>query len=55
MSKAYKELSPCKGCDKRVVGCHAECKEYQAWTKTGVQIVTQPLPWNEMRIRSKRR
>lgn len=23
----------CKDCDKRVIGCHAACQEYQAWSK----------------------
>lgn len=22
---------PCKGCDKRVVGCHAVCEEYKVF------------------------
>lgn len=24
---------PCKDCEKRVVGCHAVCKEYKEWRK----------------------
>ena len=55
MSKAYKDLSPCKGCEKRVVGCHATCKEYQAWQKSSIEIVTHPLPWDEMKRGGKRR
>lgn len=55
MSKAYKDFSPCKGCDKRSAVCHATCKEYQAWAKTGIEIVKNPLPWDEMKRRSKRR
>lgn len=38
MSKAYYGITPCKGCEKRVVGCHGKCKEYQAWTKNSVEI-----------------
>lgn len=26
-------IAPCKGCDKREVGCHAVCKEYIAFRK----------------------
>lgn len=26
-------IAPCKGCDKREVGCHAACEEYIAFRK----------------------
>lgn len=26
-----REVSPCKGCDRRQIGCHAGCEEYAAW------------------------
>lgn len=26
-------IAPCKGCDKREVGCHAVCEEYIAFRK----------------------
>ena len=55
MSKAYKDLSPCKGCEKRSAECHAKCEAYKAWKKSGIEIVTNPLPWDEMKRRSKRR
>lgn len=22
---------PCNGCDRRLVGCHGLCKDYQSW------------------------
>lgn len=22
---------PCKGCEKRHIGCHSNCREYNAW------------------------
>ena len=55
MSKAYKDLSPCKGCDKRSAECHAKCEAYKAWKKTGIEIEKIPMPFDEMRVRSKRR
>ena len=54
MSKAYKDFSPCKGCDKRKVTCHANCEAYKGWVKSGIEIVKNPLPWDEMKRRSKR-
>ena len=24
--------SPCKGCEKRSVGCHSSCARYKVWT-----------------------
>ncbi len=24
-------LPPCKGCEKREIGCHAICEEYKTW------------------------
>ena len=38
MSKAYYDITPCKGCEKRTVGCHGNCKEYLDWTKNSVEI-----------------
>lgn len=26
--------SPCMGCEKREIGCHAECAEYSAWRES---------------------
>ena len=26
---------PCKGCDKRELGCHSKCNEYKTW-KAGI-------------------
>ena len=25
--------SPCHGCERRLVGCHTICREYQEWKK----------------------
>lgn len=25
--------NPCQDCNKRCVGCHGECKDYQDWLK----------------------
>lgn len=34
---------PCKDCDKRKLGCHGMCKEYQEWKK-----------WNEEKNEKRR-
>lgn len=34
--------APCKGCEKRHVGCHSECVEYMEF-------------WNEMRLKGNER
>lgn len=44
MSKAYKEVCPCKDCDKRTVECHGKCKEYKEWLKSGVEIEKKQKP-----------
>lgn len=33
-----KNISPCKGCNNRAVGCHGTCGEYLEWSE-----------WNEKR------
>jgi hypothetical protein len=55
MSKAYYGITPCKGCDKRVVGCHGNCKEYQAWTKNAVEVREPFMEFNTKRKRRLRR
>lgn len=25
------KVSPCKGCERRTIDCHAECDDYKAW------------------------
>ena len=25
------KVGPCKGCEERRVGCHAECEKYKKW------------------------
>lgn len=43
MSKAYKDICPCKNCNKRTVVCHSICKEYKDWQKSGIEIEKKPL------------
>ena len=43
MSKAYKEICPCKYCDARTVNCHGLCKEYKEWVKNGIEINKRPF------------
>jgi len=38
MSKAYKVSSPCRTCEKRKVGCHSNCEEYQQWKESGIEM-----------------
>lgn len=28
-----RKACPCNGCDRRLVGCHTLCREYQQWRK----------------------
>ena len=37
--KAYQGNCPCKGCEKRTVGCHGKCQDYKNWQKNGIEIV----------------
>ena len=30
--------SPCIGCEKRRVGCHADCKDYAQWREDNEKI-----------------
>lgn len=43
MAKVYYDICPCKGCDKRIVGCHAHCEKYNSWKKNGVEINNEPF------------
>lgn len=38
MSKAYSDVCPCRGCDKRKVGCHGKCEVYKKWKASGIEI-----------------
>ena len=31
MIKMFKQLSPCKDCINRALGCHSTCKSYKEW------------------------
>lgn len=42
MSKAYKDVCPCKDCKERVVSCHGICKEYKKWKESGIEIEIKP-------------
>lgn len=33
MTKAQAKGNPCKGCEDRYVGCHAECTAYCEWQR----------------------
>jgi hypothetical protein len=37
MAKAYKKDCPCKICTIRTITCHAICKEYASWRKSGIE------------------
>lgn len=53
MSKAYKEIPPCKGCDKRTVTCHGICKKYIEWKNSGIEI--EKIPFFEIRKSRRKR
>ena len=55
MSKAYYEVTPCKGCEKRVVGCHSTCDEYNKWKKSGIEIFEMFVEYDTKRKRRLRR
>ena len=38
MSKVYKDICPCKDCDKRTAECHSICKKYKEWKDCGTEI-----------------
>ena len=35
---------PCKGCDNRLVGCHALCPEYKNWKENYERIKAENTP-----------
>lgn len=43
MSKAYKEICPCKCCEERNIECHSICKRYNEWCKNGIEIEKPPF------------
>ena len=43
MSKAYKEICPCKDCGRRKINCHSICKDYRKWKKNGCEIEKRPF------------
>ncbi len=28
-----RKVSPCRGCDRRLIGCHGLCPDYKEWKK----------------------
>jgi len=40
--------SSCKGCEKRVPGCHGSCEEYKAFRKQQDEINKKRLAENEI-------
>ena len=43
MSKAYKEVCPCRDCNIRTIYCHNTCCDYKNWQKTGIEIDKKPF------------
>ena len=43
MAKAYYDICPCKGCNERKIGCHANCEKYNSWKNNGVEINNEPF------------
>lgn len=41
-------MTPCRGCDKRRVNCHAECKDYLAWRKKADELREQKHKANNL-------
>lgn len=52
MSKYYPTKNPCKGCTRRVVGCHCSCEDYKTWQKSGKEIPKQPYCKTEKVIKA---
>lgn len=55
MAKAYEYVCPCKGCDKRELGCHEKCVLYKKWKKSGIEIVNQSIPYFDFNKVKRRR
>lgn len=53
MSKAYKDVCPCKDCDTRTITCHGVCKEYKDWKESGIEI--EKIPFFEIRKSRRKR
>lgn len=34
----YDGYTVCRGCTRRVVGCHAECEDYKAFAKSRAEL-----------------
>ena len=49
--KAYYDTCPCKGCEKRVLGCHGKCAEYTKWKNDGAEIMQVYFPQKKRRRR----
>lgn len=47
MSKAYKDVCPCKDCGRRKIGCHSICNDYIKWKDSGIEI--EKIPFFEIR------
>ena len=57
-------MAPCKNCEKRQLGCHATCEEYQAFEdykkKTSEEKIREHNTWtkgieNQARLKAKRK
>lgn len=42
MSKAYKDICPCKDCKERTINCHINCRLYNKWKSSGIEIKKEP-------------
>lgn len=48
--KIYTEISPCRDCERREVGCHSACIDYINWKASGRE---QPKPFYSPMRKSK--
>lgn len=42
-------VSPCKGCERREVGCHSSCGDYVEWRKKRDEMLTKSYQDKESR------
>ena len=42
-------ISPCKGCDRRKLGCHGSCEVFQKWTACRNEISLNRQRFHESR------
>jgi len=37
----FSQNCPCKGCDKRCIGCHSDCEQYKEWKTDRDEMLAQ--------------